>query len=329
MRSGSLYLHEAAYRQDFEIDLDVGRDDAARRPDLMLTKGSDSFFIEATVALGDGVMGRDQRARADQLYAAIERLSNRDFLVHINLERVGENTPGRKTITRPLDRWLDTLDPDVERRRADGGDAPSAMLIDEQGWRVRLEATGKKPELRADPDMGVIGARVEGFADDPDGEDLLPEIDDITPLTRVLLKKAGHGYEIGDRPFAIAVLCAGDFIDDHDIAQALFGRIEYRVSMSSNQAVGEYLPGGLWHEGGGSRYTEVSAVLTASNLSPTGVGTAEPCLWLNPAAAHPIDASVLPWRRCEIQSNGRMVEHPATQTAAEIFGLPAHWPSAD
>jgi hypothetical protein len=170
------------------------------------------------------------------------------------------------------------------------GAAAAAILIDEQGWRVRLEATGKKPELRADPDISVIGSRVEGFAEDPDGHGLFPEIDGITPLTRVLLRKAGHGYQIDDRPFMIAVLCAGELVDDHDIAQALFGRIEYAVSMSSDRAARRYLPGGLWHEEAGPRYTDVSAVLTASNLSPSGVAAVNPCLWLNPAATHPLDA---------------------------------------
>lgn len=324
-----LYLHESGCRLGFDVDIDVGRDHAGRRPDLLLSKGSDSFFIEATVALGDGVIRRDQRARADQLYAAIDRVNNRDFLVHTSLERVGDGTPGRKIVTAPVDRWLATLDPDVVRRGADAVGAAPAMLIDEGGWRVRLEATGKKPELRGDPDMGVIGSRVEGFADDPDGEDLLPEIDDITPLTRVLLKKAGHGYAVGDRPFMIAVLCAGEFIDDHDIAQALFGRIEYTVSMSSDRAAGRLLPGGLWHEGAGPRYTEVSAVLTASNLSPPSVAAVEPCLWLNPAAAHPIETASLPWRQYEIAPPGRLEEHPAKSPAADLFGLSPQWPATD
>jgi hypothetical protein len=45
----------------------------------------------------------------------------------------------------------------------------------------------------------------------------------------VLRKKAGHGYGLADRPFVIAVLCAGDFVDEHDIAQTLFGPIEYET----------------------------------------------------------------------------------------------------
>jgi len=322
-----MYVHEAICRLDFEVDVAIGRDHKSRRPDLLVNGDPAGFFVEATVALGDDVIRRDQSTRADQLYAAVEQISNPNFLVYVMLERVGEDTPGRRLITAPLDRWLDTLDPDTERRRVDAGGPPVEKLIDRDGWRVRLQATAKLPEHRGRPGMGVISGREEGFTDDAGGEGLLAEVDDVAPLTRVLLKKAGHGYELEERQFMIAVLCAGALVDDQDIAQALFGRIEYTVSMSSDRAVGRYLPGGLWHEGAGPRYTNVSAVLTASNLNPGSVAAVEPCLWLNPAATHPIDAAALPWQRREFDARGRLVEHPARTRAADIFGLPPRWPA--
>ena len=322
-----MYLYEAASGLDLEADLDVGRDHGGRRPDLLVGDEASGFFLEATVALGDSAVHRDQRARADQMYAAIERVHNRDFLLHTELRLIGDATPGRKLVADPLDRWLGTLDPDVVRRGADAGQPAPTFTIDENGWLVRIEATGKKAELRGDPEMGVIGSRVEGFGPDAGGEDLLSTIDDITPLTKVLLKKAGHGYEVDDRPFVIAVLCAGDFIDEDDIAQALFGPIEYQLDLGSDRAAGAYQPGGLWHDGAGARYRSVSAVLTASNLASGAVAAVEPRLWLNPAAIHPIDPGLLPWRRWEIDPGARFVEHPASRSSAKLFGLPAGWPA--
>jgi hypothetical protein len=324
-----LYLHEAGCRLGCEVDIDVGRDHAGRRPDLLLCKAATSFYVEARVAEGDDVIAREQRTRANQLYAAVERITNRDFLIFVSLMRVGANTPGSKLVTTPLDHCLARLDPDAERRRTDAGDAPAELLIDRDGWRVRLQATAKLPENRGRPDTTVIGGREEGFADDPDGEDLLAEVDDIAPLTRALLRKAGHGYELGERPFVIAALCAGPLVDDHDIAQALFGPIGYRLSVSSNKVASRYLPGGLWHEGAGVRYRDVSAVLTASNVHPGNVASVEPCLWLNPAATRPLDAPWLPWLRREIGPDGRLAEHPASASAAGVFGLPRQWPAAD
>jgi hypothetical protein len=212
------------------------------------------------------------------------------------------------------------------RRHTDAGGAPPALLIEGDGWRVLIEATGKLRELRDDPDASVIGSREEGS--DDHGHGLMRTLDDVTPLTRVLRKKAGHGYEIADRPFVIAVLCAGDFVDEHDIAQALFGPIEYRVSMQTDRTTGHYLPGGLWHDRRGPRNRHVSAVLTASNLTPSGIAAVEPCLWLNPAASRPLDPLSLPWRRWEIDSTGRPIEQAPTSSAAGIFGLPPRWPAA-
>jgi hypothetical protein len=324
-----MYLYEAASRLKLKVDLDVGRDHGSRRPDLLVGANEGDHFIEATVALGDGAVRRDQRARADQFYAAIERVRNRDFLLHPELRAVGNATPGRKLVADPLDRWLSKLDPDTVRRNVDAGQPAPAFTIKRDGWFARIEATGKHVELRGDRGTGVIGIHVEGFKENAEGEDLLREIDDITPLTNVLLKKAGHGYELGDRAFVIAVLCAGDFIEEQDIAQALFGPIEYRLSVDSDRANGAFQPGGLWHDTDGPRYTSVSAVLTASNLTPGAVAAVEARLWLNPDAAHPIGPSLLPWQRWEIDPRGRFVEHPASQSAAELFGLPARWPAED
>jgi hypothetical protein len=324
-----LCLHEAGCRLGYEVDIDVGRDSAGRRPDLLLCNAATSFYIEARVAEGDDVIARKQRTRANQLYAAVERITNRDFLIFISLMRVGDNTPGSKLVTTPLDHWLARLDPDAERRRTDAGEAPAQMMIDRDGWRVRLQATAKLPERRSRPHTTVISGREEGFADDPDGEDLPAEVDDIAPLTRALLRKAGHGYDLGERPFVIAVLCAGPLVNDHDIAQAVFGPIGDSLSVPSDRVAGRYLAGGLWHAGAGVRYRDVSAVLTASHLHPGNVASVEPCLWLNPAATRPLDAPWLPWLRREIGPDGRLAKHPATASAASVFDLPERWPAAD
>jgi hypothetical protein len=186
-----MYLHEATGRLEFKVDLDVGRDHGGRHPNLLVGGEADSFFLEATVALGDSAVRRDGQARAHQMYAAIERVRNRDFLLHTELRLIGKATPGRKLVAEPLDCWLDALDPDVVRADFDAGRPAPAFTIDNDGWLVRIEATGKNAELRGDPERGVIGSREEGFDRDADGEDLLPEIDDLTPLTKVLLKRQG------------------------------------------------------------------------------------------------------------------------------------------
>ncbi len=316
-----MYLHEMVSRADFGVDIDVGRDHAGRRPDILVERQGASFFLEATVALGDGAVDPTERARAEQLYAAIERVNNRNFLLHTELRKVGRSTPARKLIADPLDRWLAGLDPDDLRRQAEAGEPAPAITINEQGWIVQIEATGLKPELRGDASAGVIGSRMEGFATDADGEDVVAKLDDIRPLTNVLLKKAGHDYELNDRPFVIAVLCAGDFVDDHDIAQALFGRLEYRISMDSDRSVGRYVPGDYRTDAPAPATDQSRRFCTARNVTPGAIAAVEPRLWLNPDASRPINLNALPWASWEIATGGQLIEHPATRTAADLFGL--------
>ncbi|MFI4991431.1 MAG: hypothetical protein ACHQHO_11030 [Solirubrobacterales bacterium] len=57
-----MYLHETTGRLELDVDVDVGRDDARRRPDLLVGGGGAGFFLEATVVLGDGAVRLDERS---------------------------------------------------------------------------------------------------------------------------------------------------------------------------------------------------------------------------------------------------------------------------
>jgi hypothetical protein len=98
-----MYLHEALRRLELGVALDVGRDHAGRRPDLLVNEPQAGVFVEGTVALGDGAVRRDQRARADQLYAASERIRNRDARIMETAEgpsRLGlQGRPGPELVS--------------------------------------------------------------------------------------------------------------------------------------------------------------------------------------------------------------------------------------
>jgi hypothetical protein len=326
-----MYVHEAARCNQFDTDFDVGREDPGRRrPDFLLAPRGDpaaSFYVEATVVLGDDAVAVPERTRVQQLYDVIERVVNRNFLLHIDLRAVGPNTPGRRLVADWIDRWLDTLDPDQEVAAVAGGRPPAAVVFDQEGWRVEIQATAYQPDLRGRADLGVIGSRTEGWGTSPAGVEGPRRIDDSTPLAKGLRSKAGHHYELDDRPFLVAVLCGGTFVEDRDIAEALLGPAEYQVEPCGEEAIGEYTPGGLWLAGGGPRNTSVSGIIAAKNLTPSAVSVVEPCLWTNPWAARPFEAELLPWRRLQILNDGQIVEHPAKQSAADLFGINQGWPA--
>jgi len=253
--------------------------------------------------------------RVQQLYDAIDCIRNRDFLLSVDVRGVGTATPGRN-LTGPITAWLNEMDADQEIARVAGGGAAATQMFSADGWRVVVTATGYKPDLRGRADLGLIGARVEGLGGYTrvfEGEPRI-EVDGPRPLRddellgSVLRRKLKHGYEIGQTPFVIAVLCAGVFVEDRDIAAALIG------------------PDGVWPDGAGRRYRRLSGVITVANLSPTGVAVVEPTLWTNPDAAKRVAADFFPWRHLEVRAKGSVVEHPAVGPVADVLGISSGFP---
>jgi hypothetical protein len=209
-----LYLHEASSRLDYEVDLDIGRENPEnRRPDFLLASRGERFYLEATAALGASVLGdQASHALAAALREAIERVKAPNFFLGVDVDACGKNTPGRRDVTEPLQRWVDELDPDrVIADYETTNDVPRKVLSFD-GWEVKCKAFPVSPEHRDAPDHRVIGTYSEGFA----------ALDDAKPLRRKLKRKAGL-YGKLDLPFAVALLCGGAFADDKDIADAQHG----------------------------------------------------------------------------------------------------------
>jgi hypothetical protein len=310
-----LYMHEALRRVCSGVEVDIGNDaDNCRRPDMRASLTDSGFGVEATAVLGDDAVDPKDRPRVDRFYDVLnEKLRNRDFLIHVQVRIPGPDTPGAR-LAAQVDRWLDPLDPDAELARLAAGGRPSRCRLEYRGWVVDLEASPLNPELRGRPDLRVIGSRTEGFevaSIEHDDLDTLRAMDEVGPLLRSLEKKAGHGYELRDEPFVVAMLCAGLFAEDLEIEMSLLG------------GAGE---DGLWVKSGRPRYSRVSAVLTIADLRPETSALVEPTLWLNPWASRPLIADQLPWRRIEFTKEGRATEIPAVRTTAEILGVDPRWP---
>jgi hypothetical protein len=245
-----LYMHELTRsRGDDPPDVDIGSEDPERRvPDLVMHRGGQPCAIEVTACMGDDVIDPEARPRVKHLYEAIERIKQRNFVLYVDVRRPGPGLPGRRNVTRFLDDWLSGLDPDVERERAARGLPPAQTIWRWEGWTVHFQATGLRKELRGEPRDTVIGGEVEGLGGHTHrivGERTIEfdgprPLDDRRLLERKLVHKAGHHYETEDQPLVIAVLCAGECVRDHEIAQALFGPIEYRLGGGAGWQPGGY-----------------------------------------------------------------------------------------
>lgn len=184
-----MYVHEISTSVGYDVTVDIGNDRAARRrPDFRLRRNTTDFQLEATTITGDDIVGPRNRARVQQLYDAIERLENREFLVGVTLRDAGPRTPGRKLVAK-IDRWLCTLDPDeppAERRAA------WKTTVEHDGWIVDLDATPIGGDLRGRPDFGGIGSLTEGFGSGERRHIAMRKLDDVSPIAKALRDKAGH-----------------------------------------------------------------------------------------------------------------------------------------
>jgi hypothetical protein len=325
-----LYMSAMTARLFSGVKLDVGQeDDTTRDPDLFVINVDSQWSIEATVVLGDDVVGPDDRPRVGLLYEAIQRIRTREYLIGVNLLAIGSGNPSRRNVTAELDTWLQGLDVDEQRARAARNEPPCERLIEWDGWRVKVTAMPWR-DGTIDAAESVIGFKIEGMAGHKhvfEGERTI-EIDgprklsDSRMLADALRRKARRGQRLDDRPWVIAVMCAGDLVNDRDIVQALLGRFEYPLNPRRGEPhEGVHQTGGLWHQGDGWRYGRVSAVLTVCELSPLSVAAVEPTVWLNPAAEHPLLVGTFPWRTMHIRHDLQVTEEQAISTAAEVFGI--------
>jgi hypothetical protein len=311
-----MYLHEAFLRLDHDVDLDIGREDPTRRrPDFRLARGGVSFYLEATAVLGDHLLGdQSSQARAGVLCEAIERVEAPDFFLGVGIDQCGTTTPGRRHVTQPLQRWLDGLDADLVLSDYDVTEEVPRMTLSFDGWKVECSAIPVAPEHRGDPGHRVIGSLSQGVG----------ELNDAKPLRTNLKGKTGV-YGTLDQPFVVALLCAGDFADDKDVADALLGSTGVRYNLATRETSWTREPDGFWHGPRGPQNTSVSAVVTIPQLSSSAITAVEPTVWLNPWATRPFVAQ-LPWRTQEMAPDGRITTHDAARTPADLFELPERWP---
>jgi hypothetical protein len=311
-----LYLHELGCAMGYGVDIDVGNDaNGQRRPDLLLRSPSGrGFFVEATALTGDGVGDPVVNQRLDEIHDAVNAVIAPAFSVDLDITAHGAGTPSRKRITQAVQQFLDGLNPDDELAAIAAGKPRPTCVFAVGDWMLSLAADPLRPEHRDYPHHRVIGGRFSG----------VHSIDDLTPMRRKVNKKAGHYGELG-KPYVVALLCAGTFVDDGDINKVLMGSTAYYRDEESRTLRPERQRDGVWMAPSGPINTRLSAVLTFRRLTATAICAVQPTLWLNPWATHPL-TDLGPWRRMEFLETGAHLEHPATATVAEILSLPERWP---
>jgi hypothetical protein len=176
-----LYLYEAHRRLGFSIEFEPSMPDTPRRPDFLLERGEDRFYLEATlVRYSDEAMAR--RRRQDELLDLVDAAFDADFWVRVIVAVPGPTTPARRHLVDPIEAWLAGLRWAPAQREVEAGEwnAPQETF-EASGSVVTLEAHPKPSHLRYDRTIRTIAAGP------PEGETVderAPVLDDLRAKAR-------------------------------------------------------------------------------------------------------------------------------------------------
>lgn len=312
-----LYLHELFTRLGYGITVHPELDDSSKRPDFELRQGARRLYVEAAV-LFSGIIN-DEPQLPPWFLDAVDEVDNGDFLLGIaDVADAGREQLKVSQITAPLEDWLGWLDPDVILAASERGADLPQYPFSERGWEVVFEAWPLSPDARSAP-----GHRVLGIEPAQAGY-----VDEIGQLRSKLKAKAGR-YGRPEVPLVTAVLCEASFMKPEDIAQALYGRVAYRIPVDRGElAVPFRQRDGFWVRGDGPQNRRVSAVLTAVQLHPANTPAVTPQLWLNPWADHPIEED-WPFPVGIVSETGDVTEPQGKVDMHTLLGLPTPWPGGD
>ena len=317
-----LYLHETLLRLGYSVEAHPQLSPRQpKRPDFRAVEisGSD-LIVEAVVAQDSFEADSGSTARKNVVLDTVEALANPDFSLMLEEKGSPRSPPSGRKLRDALDKWLQSLDADSCLLAVEEGRARELPRIEwsHDGWDLTFIAWPRPKERRDRSDRRLVGSRMSDVR----------WVDSRTPIRNAIKLKATRYGDIG-RPYVVAVNALGNFIDDIDIAEALFGKEEFLIYGdldSEPQATMRRKPDGAWNGPKGPRNTRVSAVLIVTSLGPWNVVSREPVLYHNPWAQHPCVGRITKLAQ-QAPEDGRLVFRKGV-ASQDLFELPDSWPYA-
>ena len=312
-----LYLHECLTRAGYRVTIHPSLPATTRRPDFYAERAGAGFYLEA-IAPGASPEAKAAARRRAVLFDTVNRLGDPNFLLWLSALREVPRPPASARLREDLRRWLSQLNPDDF---TDLETAPEHHW-EHDGWAATFKPIPRRPDARGRPPQSAIGVYAHQGV----------RVIDDAPAIRNALAAKHHAYGDLGAPFVVAV---GTYIHDPDrrhSANALYGQEAVQVGETSDggtitrtvrQSDGYFGVPGNW------QHQNVSGVLLINQLMPYYFHNAEVTLWRHPDPLHPLaDGLLLPAVTIDFDGS-RLIETPATVTAAEMFELPDPWPPGE
>jgi hypothetical protein len=272
-----LVLHELIIRSGCRIvEVEPRIPETRKTPDFLVeTASGEKFYLEATLATGISNLNASAQQRIDQAIKTIDSVHSSNFFISLSMKGTPAKMVTGKRLKRELRQWLDNLDYD-DVVAAWGGDGVVASYVyEEHGVQFHFSPVPRQRSRGSIIPTRSIGIRML------DPMWVQPEV----PIRDAVGSKATRYGEL-DLPYVVAVNAMGDYVDEEDAINALFGSSAVTILQTEAGIVYKptRAPNGAWYGRGGAINTRVSAALLTEDLSPWSVGQRRPRLILNPWA---------------------------------------------
>ncbi|MBO6495809.1 MAG: hypothetical protein JJ978_09595 [Roseivirga sp.] len=251
-----LFLFQLFSQLGFEIEIHPEIPNSSKRPDFLIKKGKDEFYIEAKETKDKSEKEIALDNRVNQVYDSLNRVKTPNFLLKIDeLVLKTDKQPATKNIVRKIEEVASKLDPDelTKELELNGLEGKSTFSHNDDDINLNVSFIPKLPKFRNSTNSRAIG--MYPFTSFWGGSE-----DSI----KTSFKKKANRYGLLDKPYiicinAIGIIGNGEF----DINNALWGSLAFTYSTNPedrDERV-ERKRDGIFLTEKGPRYQNVSGVL--------------------------------------------------------------------
>lgn len=316
-----LYLHAVFANLDYSLVVHPSLDDQNARPDFLVSKGAQAFYLEA-VTLLEAEAESQAEARVSLVYDAINRKVHHDrFYLAIEQARIGRTQPRLKALFAQLNHWLRILDYDALVRLSaqphrlpttkwSGGDWSFTFRV--------LPIRPDRPKSNVSRIIGIEHARGRMVNDhEVIGDRLRRKVRKYGPLTH---------------PFIIALNYRRWTASEDQLQKALFGYLDEGSEGMRTGTLPDHWPTslrGLWTSRAGPKETSLTGVLCVEHFTLARPTEFMPTLWLNPwADSTPMTVPPFTIVHIDQHTGIKSIIKPKVATRT-LIGVDSTWPRAE
>ena len=289
------------------------------KPDFLISCNGARTYVECKA-----ILEKSRPANESRILDCTNEVSNPNFLLELEIDQAGAQTPSCNEIKKQLRQQLELLNADeVISDREAGKDFPYFQVC-VQDWLLTYTAYPVESARRGDRGRLLALPPTPGAM----------WIDNVG-VVRKAVRTKGRKYADLDKPLEDPLLVAINtwwvpFGDDEDeVFDALFGSpaFAYWEGMRPSAIHAFRREDGYWRRDPPAG-TRVSAVLFGHNIKPYGLATGIPRMLTNPWTEKPV-LDTYGLTTTTASDDGQIISTAGTLAVHEVFDLPAHWPHVD